>query len=138
MSWDPFLMKKLIKNEICVSVNSTQIYCSRRKVNICGYCSCTVHWTVTAFLPKRVKKKKKKKNENTASPKRRRSLSAIQTSTNSNAFIKKKKGKSKKKKMVLWIPRKITKRILDGNGINFKSFFFFLGHVFTFSVLIIE
>ena len=35
-----------------------------KKVNICGYCSCTVHWTVATFLQKtREKKKKKKKNE---------------------------------------------------------------------------
>ena len=85
--WDPFLMKKLIKNEICGSVNSAQMHCSLGKVNICGYCSCTVHWTVAAFLQKRVKtkqkkkKKKNEKNENVASHKRRRSLSAIQAST---------------------------------------------------------
>ena len=51
-------MKKLIKNEICGSMNSAQMHCSLEKVNICGYCSCNSAWTVTAFLQKRVKKKK--------------------------------------------------------------------------------
>ena len=76
-------MKKLIKKwNLWVHKQCTDD-CSRRKVNICGYCSCTVHWTVTAFLQKRVKtkKEKKKKEQNAASHKRRRSLSAIQTST---------------------------------------------------------
>ena len=44
--WDPFLMKKLIKNIICGSVNSAYVHCSRQKVNNCGY----VHWTVTANI----------------------------------------------------------------------------------------
>ena len=39
MLWDPFLMKKLIKNEIYGSVNSAHVHCSLQKVNICGYCS---------------------------------------------------------------------------------------------------
>ena len=39
MLWDPFLMKKLIKNEICGSMNSAHVHCSLQKVNICGYCS---------------------------------------------------------------------------------------------------
>ena len=29
--WDPFLMKKLLKNEICGSMNSARIHCSRLK-----------------------------------------------------------------------------------------------------------
>ena len=32
-------MKKLLKSEICGSINSAQMHCSLRKVNICGYCS---------------------------------------------------------------------------------------------------
>ena len=38
MLWDPFLMKKLIKNEICGSVNSAHKHCSQQKVNIYDYC----------------------------------------------------------------------------------------------------
>ena len=56
---DPFLMKKLIKNEIYGSVNSAYIHCSRQKVNICGYCSLNSNRNT----PKRVKTKKKKKKE---------------------------------------------------------------------------
>ena len=54
--WDPFLMKKLIKNEICGSVNSVYVHCSLQKVNICGYCSLNSNRNT----PKRVKKKKKR------------------------------------------------------------------------------
>ena len=46
--WDPFLMKKLIKNEIYGSVNSAYVHCSLQKVNI-GV--------------KTKKKKKKKRNK---------------------------------------------------------------------------
>ena len=61
MSWDPFLMKKLIKNEICGSVNSAHMHCSLKKVNICGYCLLNSSRT----LPKtRENKKKKKKKKN--------------------------------------------------------------------------
>ena len=28
MPWDPFLMKKLLKSEICESVNSARMHCS--------------------------------------------------------------------------------------------------------------
>ena len=53
-------MKKLIKNEICGSVNSAHIHCSLKKVNICGYCSLNSSRTP----PKtRENKKKKKKNK---------------------------------------------------------------------------
>ena len=85
--WDPFLMKKLIKNEICGSVNSARI---------------TIHWEKSTFaatihhcslnssrIPPKTrgkKKKKNEKNENAASLKRRRSLSAIQTSTKLVSF----------------------------------------------------
>ena len=54
--WDPFLMKKLIKNEICGSVNSAYVHCSPQKVNICGYCSLNSNRNT----PKRVEKKKRK------------------------------------------------------------------------------
>ena len=60
MLWDPFLMKKLIKNEICGSVNSAYMHCSLQKVNICGYCSLNSNRNT----PKRVKTKKKKKEQN--------------------------------------------------------------------------
>ena len=59
--WDPFLMKKLIKNKICGFVNSAYIYCSLQKVNICGYCLLNSNCNT----PKRVKKKKKKKKKGT-------------------------------------------------------------------------
>ena len=58
--WDPFLMKKLIKNEICGFVNSAYVHCSLQKVNICGY------WTVTEILQNAWKQKKKKKEQNAA------------------------------------------------------------------------
>ena len=53
-------MKKLIKNEICGSVNSAYMHCSLQKVNICGYCSLNSNRNT----PKSVKKKKKKKKKN--------------------------------------------------------------------------
>ena len=31
VSWDPFLMKKLLKNDVYGSVNSAQMHCSYRK-----------------------------------------------------------------------------------------------------------
>ena len=66
--WDPFLMKKLIKNEICGSMNSVYVHCSLQKVNICGYCSLNSNRNT----PKRVKtQKKKKKKEQNAAWKRR-------------------------------------------------------------------
>ena len=65
--WDPFLMKKLIKNEICGSVNSAYVHCSLQKVNICGYCSLNSNCST----PKREKKKKKKKKKQNAAWKRR-------------------------------------------------------------------
>ena len=36
-------MKKLIKNEICGSMNSAQMHCSRKKVNIAVTVHATVH-----------------------------------------------------------------------------------------------
>ena len=67
--WDPFLMKKLIKNEICGSVNSAYVHCLRQKVNICGYCSLNSNCNT----PRRVKtkKKRKRKKEQNAAWKRR-------------------------------------------------------------------
>ena len=50
---DPFLMKKLIKNEIYGSVNSAYVHRSLQEVNICGYCSLNSNRNT----PKRVKKK---------------------------------------------------------------------------------
>ena len=62
--WDPFLMKKLIKNEICVSVNSIYMYCSLQKVNICCYCLLNSNRNT----PKRVKKKKRSLKTQTWNP----------------------------------------------------------------------
>ena len=77
-------MKKLLKSEICGSINSTQCAVCGRKVNICGYCSLNSIWTVTAFCQNAWKKKKKKK------AKRRRVKRSIQT--NAKSQEKKKKG----------------------------------------------
>ena len=59
--WDPFLMKKLIKNEIYGSMNSEYMHCSLQKVNICGYCSLNNNRNT----PKRVRKKKEKEKKGT-------------------------------------------------------------------------
>ena len=74
-------MKKLIKNEICGSINSGRIHCSPKKVNIYGYCSLN-----SSRIPQkktREKKKKKKKNEKNenATSLNADAISAIQTST---------------------------------------------------------
>ena len=74
--WDQFLMKKLIKNEICGSVNSAYVHCSLQKVNICGYCSLNSNRNT----PRRVKKKKKKKNKTKQNAAWKRRL-GIQTHT---------------------------------------------------------
>ena len=66
-------MKKLLKSEICGSMNSTQCTVCGRKVNICCYCSLNSTWTVTAFCQNAWKKKKKK------NAKRRRVKRSIQT-----------------------------------------------------------
>ena len=63
VSWDPFLMKKLLKSGICGSMNSTWCTVCCRKVNICGYCSLNSTWTVTAFCQNAWKKKKKQKQK---------------------------------------------------------------------------
>ena len=47
MSWDPFLMKKLLKSRICESVNSARVYYSR-----------------LTWLNSAAGRKKKKKSEN--------------------------------------------------------------------------
>ena len=73
--WDLFLMKKLIKNKICGSMNSAYMHDSLQKVNICGYCSLNSNRNT----PKCVKTKKKKKKEQNAAWKRRLE---IQTHTN--------------------------------------------------------
>ena len=57
-------MKKLIKNEICGSVNSAQMHCSLKKVNICGYCSLNSSRTPPKTRENKKKKKKKKKEQN--------------------------------------------------------------------------
>ena len=58
-------MKNLIKNEICGSVNSTQMHCSRKideKLRLLFIYSV---WTVAACGGKRVQQKKKKRKEKT-------------------------------------------------------------------------
>ena len=82
--WDPFLMKKLIKNEIFGSVNSAYMHCSPQKVNICGYCSLNSNHNT----PKRVKKKKKEHN---ATWKRRL---GIQTHTYNHGLLVEEKRKN--------------------------------------------
>ena len=57
-------MKKLIKNEICGSVNSAHMYCSLKKVNICGYCLLNSSRTPSKTRENIKKKKKKKQNAN--------------------------------------------------------------------------
>ena len=83
-------MKKLLKSGICGSMNSTLCTVHDRKVNICGYCSMNITWTVTAFLQNAWKKKKRTKTQNTdvGSKRRRESkhtlyfiLNIIQVST---------------------------------------------------------
>ena len=66
-------MKKLLKSEICGSINSAQKHCSLRKVNICSYYSLNSSRIPPKCMKK--KKKKKKKNENAACHKRRRNFS---------------------------------------------------------------
>ena len=61
MPWDPFLMIKFIKNEICESVNTARMYCSRKTGQKLRLLFMYRTWTVTASGRKRVKKKKKKK-----------------------------------------------------------------------------
>ena len=51
-------MKKLIKNEICGSVNSAYMHGSLKKVNICGYCSLN-----SSRTPPKTRENKKKKNK---------------------------------------------------------------------------
>ena len=54
MLWDPFLIKNLLKNVICGTVNSTHMHCSQlTKSTIAGW------------------KKKKKKEENVEKKRRR-------------------------------------------------------------------
>ena len=57
-------MKKLIKNEICGSVNNARMHCSLKKVNICGYC--LLKSSRTPPKTRENKKKKKKKEQNAA------------------------------------------------------------------------
>ena len=63
MPWDSFLMKKLLKSEVCGSVNSAQMYYSRKT------------WSTTATGKK---KKKRERERKRALEKRKRQLSWIQ------------------------------------------------------------
>ena len=78
--WDLFLMKKLIKNKICGSMNSAYMHDSLQKVNICGYCSLNSNRNT----PKCVKTKKKKKRT-------KRSLETQTWNPNTHEFPKKKR-----------------------------------------------
>ena len=74
-------MKKLIKNEICGSMNSARMHCSLEKVNICGYCSLN-----SSRIPPKTRENKKKKKKKTKRMKAQfhlnaDAISAIQTST---------------------------------------------------------
>ena len=61
-------MKKLIKNEICGSINSVHVHCSLQKVNICGYCSMNSNHNT----PKTRENPKKKKKTKTKTQNRKR------------------------------------------------------------------
>ena len=63
MLWDPFLMKKLIKNEICGSVNSARMHCSRKTDQKLQLLFMYRTWTVPSVGGKGVKKKKKKEGK---------------------------------------------------------------------------
>ena len=56
-------MKKLIKNEICGSMNSAYMHCSRQKDNICGYCSLNSNRNTPKRVKTKTKKKKKKRSK---------------------------------------------------------------------------
>ena len=58
--WDLFLMKKLIKNEICGSVNSTWMHCLRKTGQKLRLLFMYRTWTVPPVGGKGVKKKKRK------------------------------------------------------------------------------
>ena len=72
MSWDPFLMKKLIKNEICGSMNSTRMYCSQKTSQMLRLLFMYRTWTVATSGEKTREKKKKKKKRKTPQLKRRK------------------------------------------------------------------
>ena len=76
VSWDPFLMKKLLKNDVCGSINSAQMHYSHRKS------------TFTAW-------KKKVKNVNAVSVPSQSHLSYffLMVSFDTKYFLKKKKKK---------------------------------------------
>ena len=67
-------MKKLIKNEICGSINSAYVHYSRQKVNICDYCLLNSNRNT----PRRVKTKKKKKKKK---KKKRETKHSLETQT---------------------------------------------------------
>ena len=58
-------MKKLIKNEICGSVNSARMHCSRKTGQMLRLLFMYSTWTVAACEGENVWKKKKKKKEKT-------------------------------------------------------------------------
>ena len=80
MPWDPFLMKKLIKNEICGSVNSARMYCSRKTGQKLRLLFMYRTWTIAASGEKTREKKKKKEKE------KRRNWNAANANPNTHWF----------------------------------------------------
>ena len=65
-------MKKLIKNEICGSINSTSVYCSQKTGQMMRLLFMYRIWTVAASGKKTREKKKEKKKRKTQQLKRRK------------------------------------------------------------------
>ena len=61
-------MKKLIKNEICRSVNNAHVHCLLQKVKICDYCLMNSNRNTpkTRENQKKKKKKQKRRSKNAA------------------------------------------------------------------------
>ena len=93
MLWNPFLMKKLLKSEICGSINSAQMHYSLWKsqslqlmfneqcMNSNRITPKRVKTTTTTTTTKKKKRKEKRREERNVKIKRRRSKSRIQTVT---------------------------------------------------------
>ena len=76
MPWDSFLMKKLLKSEICGSMNSTLMHCLLQKSQHLRLLFNEQYMNSNRVTPKRVgKKKKKKKGTKTQLVKRRHGFS---------------------------------------------------------------
>ena len=75
MPWDPFLMKKLLKSEICGSMDSTLLHCLLQKSQHLRLLFNEQYMNSNRVTPKHVEKKKKKKGTKTQLVKRRRGFS---------------------------------------------------------------